>query len=108
MCASCATARIPDATVELDLTELHENGWIHGDPGQLASQAVTFLRMEAATHTPIVVLTEGSTNTEFLSAALQLRYPYLVDLVRFSTTASGRREESARSSGWSGRSQRRV
>jgi hypothetical protein len=73
----------PDALVELDVTELHENDWLGFDPETLASETLTALRLEAAAHAPMVVLTEGSTDAEFLSAALMLRYPYLVDLVRF-------------------------
>lgn len=74
----------PDAEVELDLTELNAEGWLDGDDvGTLASDAMATLRGVASTHSPIVVLTEGRTDAEFLSAALAILHPQLADLIRF-------------------------
>jgi hypothetical protein len=73
----------PDAQVRLDVTALAEGGWIEGEPTALASNALESLRTDAAALAPTVVLTEGRTDAEFLSAALKILYPHLTDLVRF-------------------------
>lgn len=68
----------PDAEVVVDITEHMESG-----PESLASESQEAAREEAATHAPIIVLTEGKTDAEFLEAALGVLYPHLPDLVRF-------------------------
>jgi hypothetical protein len=49
----------------------------------VASKAQAKSRDNAACHAPVVVLTEGVTDAEFLSSALAVLYPHLTDLVRF-------------------------
>lgn len=74
----------PEGEVELNLTELNEGGWLDDeDAHTLASSALASLRGVASTHSPIVVLTEGRTDAEFLSAALRILHPQLTDLIRF-------------------------
>jgi hypothetical protein len=71
----------PDAEVSLDATWV--NGWRAPSPGVLLSEARRRARDVAASHTPLIVLTEGTTDTEFLSTALTLLHPHVTDLVRF-------------------------
>lgn len=74
----------PDEPVELDLTDLFEGGWMEPEEQDvLPSAALRSLRETAAAHAPIVVLTEGRTDAEFLRAAFALLYPGLHDLIRF-------------------------
>jgi hypothetical protein len=48
-------------------------------------------------HAPVVVLTEGSTDAEFLKASLALLFPHLTDLVRFLDYETERRPEGGAS-----------
>jgi hypothetical protein len=74
----------PDQEVELNLTDLVEGGWLDADVANFRpSAAMTTLRQTLATHAPIVVLTEGRTDAEFLQGSLLLLYPHFKDLVRF-------------------------
>lgn len=73
----------PDADVVLDVTDLEESGWLANEPESLASTALESMRLFASAHAPLVVLTEGRTDAEFLGAALHLLFPHLTDLVRF-------------------------
>jgi hypothetical protein len=75
----------PDEDVELDLTDLFEGGWLEaeGSSAYLPSVAMGALRQSLASHAPIVVLTEGRNDSEFLEAALALTHPHLKDLIRF-------------------------
>jgi hypothetical protein len=61
----------PEAEVVLDVTETGERG------------AAKTLNYKASAYAPIIVLTEGKTDTEFLKAALAILYPHLTDLIRF-------------------------
>jgi hypothetical protein len=72
----------PEADVSLDV------GWLGDDeydgwPRELASTAQSTIRMKTAIHAPIIVLTEGTTDAEFLGNALSILHPELTDLVRF-------------------------
>lgn len=74
----------PEEQVELNLTDLNDDGWLDGsEADSLASSALASLRSTASAHTPIVVLNEGRTDSEFLAAALRLLYPDLQDLIKF-------------------------
>jgi hypothetical protein len=73
----------PDAEVSLDVTWMHEWDWLGGDRDSLASRAQGASRDNAASHAPVIVLTEGATDAEFLGAALAVLHPHLTDLVRF-------------------------
>jgi hypothetical protein len=46
------------------------------------------LWQRSARHSPVVVLAEGKTDAEFLSAALRILFPHLVGLIRFMDYAS--------------------
>jgi hypothetical protein len=61
----------PEAEVVLDVTEIGER------------EAAKTLSYKASAYAPIIVLTEGKTDTEFLKAALAILYPHLTDLIRF-------------------------
>jgi hypothetical protein len=73
----------PDNEVRLDVTELVEEGWMPGEPSTLASQALSVLQANSGSHAPVIVLTEGRTDTEFLAASLELLFPHLTDLIKF-------------------------
>ncbi|NYJ73181.1 hypothetical protein [Allobranchiibius huperziae] len=74
----------PEEQVVLDLTDLNDGGWIDDTlADSLASGALAFLRSTASAHTPIVVLTEGRTDAEFIKSALDVLYPDLQDLITF-------------------------
>jgi hypothetical protein len=71
----------PDAEVTLDATWI--SGWHASDPGAALSAAQTTVRDYLSAHSPLIVLTEGKTDAEFLGTALAVLYPHLTDLVRF-------------------------
>ena len=78
-----ALLAFPDAEVTFDATWLGDYGWFGSEPGTLASRAQSKSRDNAASHAPVVVLTEGVTDAEFLGSALAVLYSHLTDLVRF-------------------------
>ena len=81
----------PDDEVVLDVSDLPEayllpdetGNFFESDWRSLPSDAAMIARDKAAKHAPVVVLTEGKTDTEFLSAGLAILYPHLSDLIRF-------------------------
>ena len=69
---------------ELNLTELNLAEAVNDQPlPWMASDSVTVIRRAAAVNAPVVVLTEGRTDAEFLAAGLKILYPHLTDLIRF-------------------------
>jgi hypothetical protein len=74
---------LPDADVSLDVTWRGLRGRGKFYPNSLASSAQSAVRNRAAEHAPIIVLTEGKTDSEFLQAGLKILYPHLTDLIRF-------------------------
>jgi hypothetical protein len=66
-----ALLAFPDAEVTVDVTWLGEYGWREDEPGALASRARSASRDNAASHAPVIVLTEGITDAEFLGTALR-------------------------------------
>jgi hypothetical protein len=72
----------PDDEVRLDITYLVAMGALETTDA-LCSSGLKAMRAAASAHTPIVVLTEGKSDIEFLEPALRLLYPHLVDLIRF-------------------------
>ena len=79
----------PDADVTIDVTWLGEYGWRESEPTALASNAQAAVRDKTTVHAPVIVLTEGTTDAEFLSTALSVLHPHLTDLVRFLDYAPG-------------------
>jgi len=74
----------PDSEVCLDISDLEDAGWSsEAQRGSLVSDAAAVISGMAGMHAPVVVLTEGRTDAEFLSASLKILYPYLTDLIRF-------------------------
>jgi hypothetical protein len=73
----------PYADVTIDVTWLGEYGWRESEPAALASNAQAAVRDKTTVHAPVIVLTEGTTDAEFLSTALSVLHPHLTDLVRF-------------------------
>jgi hypothetical protein len=70
-----------------DITRLIEGGW-YKDTDELYTLAYTTLVMDYRTQGPIVVLTEGSTDQQVLSSALQLLYPHLSESFSFMDFAT--------------------
>jgi len=81
----CTLLAFPQEAVTLDITDLNQGGWLDAFPRleTLASGASARIREATTGHAPVVVLTEGRTDAEFLSYAVQILYPHLTDLVRF-------------------------
>lgn len=78
-----AVAAVPAAsTVRLDLTDLVHGGWVDArlDP---RSAALLLAQASSAEGLPIVVLTEGRSDSEVLELALRVIYPHLVGYLRF-------------------------
>ncbi len=74
----------PDAEVVLDVTGLErDDSPDESGRTSLASRAAAAIGGMAGMHAPVVVLTEGRTDAEFLTAGLAVLYPYLTDLIRF-------------------------
>jgi len=75
---------LPDAEVVLDVTDIKDDvsRLREDEAAVLASSAAQAIRATGM-HAPAVVLTEGRTDAEFLSAGLQVLYPHLTDLIRF-------------------------
>jgi len=72
----------PDSEVVL---QVHDIGGKADEARRKLSPASAASTMAVATgmHSPVVVLTEGRTDAEFLSSGLKILYPYLTDLIRF-------------------------
>jgi len=74
----------PDSEVILDVTDQWPQWWeLESQAASLPSISTAKLVGTARGHAPIVVLTEGSTDTEFLREALRVLYPHLTDLIKF-------------------------
>jgi hypothetical protein len=74
----------PDAEVVFDVTGLEKSGYLaESDRECFASKAAAAIGEAAGRHAPVVVLTEGRTDAEFLAAGLAVLYPHLTDLIRF-------------------------
>ncbi len=74
----------PDSEVILDVTDQRPQWWeLESQAASLPSASAAKLVGAARGHAPIIVLTEGSTDTEFLREALRILYPHLADLITF-------------------------
>lgn len=80
--------------VVLDFTELVAGGYYEGDE-KLSNLARSSIRQEFVATTRTVVLTEGTTDAEFLSKSLQVLYPHLVPLFAFVDFATPNMEGGA-------------
>ena len=73
---------LPDADVVLDISDPVQTGILTEDHGR-----VTGTRPETGSSArpgmPLIVLTEGRTDSEFIGGAVRVLYPHLSDLVRF-------------------------
>jgi hypothetical protein len=74
----------PEAGVTLAIADLGGGGGLEqSQSASLPSRAITAVSARAGVKAPIVVLTEGRTDAEFLKAGLNVLRPYLTDLIRF-------------------------
>ncbi len=73
----------PDSLVSVDVTDLIDGGWLlpDEDPRETALLQFGWAERHAS---PIVVLTEGSTDAKILETALSVTYPHLRGFIRFS------------------------
>ena len=78
----------PDDPIALDISELIVGGWMDGefDPQQIAIEHFSY---SLANGNPPVVITEGSTDVQFLQAAIRIRYPHLQSYIKFLDFADG-------------------
>jgi hypothetical protein len=78
----------PNDEVTLDVSDLIESGWIDADfdPQQSAIEHFSY---SLANGSPPVVITEGSTDAQFLQAAIRIRFPHLQPFIRFLDFADG-------------------
>jgi hypothetical protein len=82
----------PNSDVLLDLTELEFDGYLDKRTFEPQRAATAMFRSAIASGTPAVVLTEGTTDVEFLRTAVELRRPHLAGFIRFfdfGNTAGG-------------------
>jgi hypothetical protein len=70
------------ADVALELSEVVGRGYVKLKP-TLCADAFAELHVDSAASGPVVVLTEGKTDAEFLSSALRILHPHLVGYVTF-------------------------
>jgi hypothetical protein len=70
-----------DSTVALDLSDVVSRGYVQGTP-DLCARAFEKQHGEWM-NAPLIVLTEGITDAEFLGLALQVLAPHLLGFVRF-------------------------
>jgi hypothetical protein len=71
----------PGAEVILDVTDLLAGRWGHDDRKALITKVLGVASGTASP--PLIVLTEGKTDAEFIAAAVNTLYPHLADLIRF-------------------------
>jgi hypothetical protein len=72
----------PEADVTLATANIGESPE-QSQPTPLPSGAMDVVSARAGVNAPVVVLTEGRTDAEFLKAGLRVLRPYLTDLIRF-------------------------
>lgn len=72
----------PDASVELDLSELEIGGEFEYSK-DLCERSMEYVRLTGSDYAPVVVLTEGKSDALILSRALKILFPHLVDFVKF-------------------------
>jgi hypothetical protein len=73
----------PDSEVALDITTAWPMWWETAPgPDSLPSRAVEEISRDSAIYVPVIVLTEGRNDAEFLKNALEVLYPHLTDLIR--------------------------
>jgi hypothetical protein len=72
----------PEAGVTLALANVG-GGREQPQLASLPSGAIAAVSARAEVNAPVVVLTEGRTDAEFLKAGLEVLHPYLTDLIRF-------------------------
>ncbi len=78
----------PSERVEIDVTELCGGGWI--DPSYSPRSAwVEYSREMTRYGSPAVVLTEGSSDSEFIRDSLRILRPHLAEFVTFPDFSAG-------------------
>ncbi len=70
------------SNVSVDLSDIIGGGWVKEDIA-FASEAKKNLVANYPADTPTIILTEGSTDIEFIKAGIELLFPYLVDYYTF-------------------------
>jgi hypothetical protein len=78
----------PSDEITLDVSGLIEGGWINSDFDPQRA-AIDHFGYSLSNGSPPVVITEGSTDAQFLQAAIRVRYPYLQSFIKFLDFADG-------------------
>lgn len=78
----------PDDEVTLDVSELVAGGWLYPDFDPQQS-AIDHFSYSLAHGSPPVVITEGSTDAQFLQAAIRVRCPHLQPFIKFLDFTGG-------------------
>lgn len=86
--AAVLLACAPDDELTLDVSELIEGGWIDSDFDPQRA-ALEHFSSSLANGSPPVVITEGSTDAQFLQDAIRIRYPHLQSFIRFFDFSDG-------------------
>lgn len=73
----------PDDDIVLDLTDLELSGYLEAYDFDPQTAATMMYSVALLSGTPAVVITEGSTDAEFLRAAIEVRRPHLTNFIRF-------------------------
>jgi hypothetical protein len=83
LCLRATIECCPDGLVCVDVTDLIEGGWLeqNEDPREVALLSFGWAERYAS---PIVVLTEGSTDAQILETSLAVIYPHLQEFIRFT------------------------
>jgi hypothetical protein len=74
--------------IRLDVSALIDGGWIDDNFDPQAT-AIGHFSYAMANGSPAVIVTEGSTDAQFLSEALAIRYPHLESFVKFFDFGDG-------------------
>jgi hypothetical protein len=73
----------PDDEILLDLTDLDLGGYLAAYDFDPQTAATVMFSVALLNGTPAVVITEGTSDAEFLQAAIEIRRPHLASFVRF-------------------------
>lgn len=77
-----------DDEITLDVSDLIEGGWVDADFDPQAV-AIEHFSYSLTNGSPPVVITEGSSDAQFLDAAVRIRYPHLQSYIKFFDFADG-------------------
>lgn len=83
LCLRATIESCPDGMVCVDVTDLIDGGWLAPDDDPREAALLSFGWAEKYA-SPIVILTEGSTDAQVLETSLAVIYPHLLKFIRFA------------------------